>query len=655
MTTTLTHPPAARTKNPSEAFELYELSAQKTANGAGNRTPPSATATGDLQQDDSQGSSPSILSSRSKGPRPHYSRQTTSETLPSSLIDQTPGQFPSARSSTALLPRFPSHMFASESGKPYRPALITFRGRTLVGDAGFKLTNLAFGMFLMGWADASNGAQLPYIQASFDLEYLEVATMFVANFVGWVLSAGINPYLTDRLGLGKTLIIGSAIQTCACIILSAAPPFAVLDLAFVLIGLGIGIVNASTTAWTANQSKPHLKLGFVLASYGLGALCAPLVVGLMSKAGIKWNRFYLASLGLTVINGSLLLASFRLESEESWIRRKKAHQQQRNEVKETTRGASIEGVARLSQGQNVDDASSAHPGSDAPEQEDRSDARLTTTAKHSLSHRRPSATPGPKDESWRKLTTSSRHTAAAVTTFDGDEEIRIESAPPTRPSSPVEPATLQPSHSAANEPQYATTGAKFRALRKMKVVWIFSVFAFANTGTEVSIGGWTSSYLRERGSGEDAEWIVSAFWAGLMLGRIVLIPVSGWIGQQRAIFVYLGSWLALEVVVWASPNLISKAVATSLSGLALGPCFPILAELATQVIRPRALHTPALGLMGTAAQSGSAFFPFLVGLLAQAKGVKVLPPFVVACLLLQLCIWMLLGWPRKQAHPVSQD
>lgn len=44
--------------------------------------------------------------------------------------------------------------------------------------------------------------------------------------------------------------------------------------------------------------------------------------------------------------------------------------------------------------------------------------------------------------------------------------------------------------------------------------------------------------------------------------------------------------------------------------------------------------------MGTAAQSGSAFFPFLVGLLAQAKGVSILPPFVVACLVLQICVWV---------------
>lgn len=551
------------------------------------------------------------------------------------LGPQTWGWSQSARSSMALIPCFLSKLFASESKQPYKPNLVTFCGRTVIGDDGFKLANVAFAMFLMGWADASNGAQLPFIQEHFHLEYLEVATLFVANFFGWVLSAGINPYLTDHLGLGKTLIIGSLVQTASCIVLCSAPPFVVLDLGFVLIGLGIGIINASTTAWTANQSKPHLKLGFVLASYGLGALLAPIIVGLMSKAGIEWNSFYLVSLGLTVVNGALLLASFRLESEDSWTKRKEAHHHsQRRSEEKPSRKPTVDGSTCEEHRQSVvtlDDEMDALP-------------QLGIIAARSfhgpsLSHRRPSNVRGTTDESWRKSSSSSRDATKHSNTVD-DEEVRIESAPPTRPSSPDRDASSSSLQATSHELVFSTTGAKFKALGKMKVVWIFSIFAFANTGTEVSIGGWTSSYLREHGSGEEAEWIVSAFWAGLMVGRIILIPISHWIGEQRAIFLYLSSWLALEVVVWATPNLISKAVATSFSGLALGPCFPILAGLATKVIRPRALHTPALGLTGTAAQSGSAFFPFLVGLLAQAKGVKVLPPFVVACLALQIGIWV---------------
>jgi fucose permease len=228
-----------------------------------------------------------------------------------------------------------------------------------------------------------------------------------------------------------------------------------------------------------------------------------------------------------------------------------------------------------------------------------------------------------------------------MTMADGTEAIRMEEQ--QRPQQVLRNRRGNASEE-SREPatgSYPHTAAKFRGLSRFKLMWIISAFAFANTGTEVAIGGWTSSYLRDyRGSGGEAEWIVSSFWGGVMVGRIVLIPVSRRIGEQRAIYIYLVAWLLLEVIVWVVPNLISTAVATALAGLVLGPCFPIVASLTTQFVRPRALHTAALGLVTCSAQSGSAFFPFVVGLLAQAKGVKVLQPYVVACLAAQIGVWV---------------
>lgn len=521
-------PPAARTRNPSEAFQLYDLASLRQTDkvileAAGDSEAMPSRA----QHEFKETSSPTLFTPVVETPvysdwrrEPELSRQA-SETSLAARGTSALHQNASARSSTALLPRLASKtFFSSNSSKPYHPALITFRGRTMVGDDGFKLANLAFGMFLMGWADASNGAQLPFIQESFRLEYLEVATMFVANFFGWVLSAGINPYLTDRLGLGKTLVIGSCIQMGAFVVLSSAPPFAVVDIAFVMVGLGIGIVNASSTAWTANQKKPHLKLGFVLATYGLGALLAPIAAGFLNKAGVIWSRFYLASLGLAVTNTVLLLASFRLESEESWIRRKNHHKEQRDRQQKNEQ--------RSKRTSEENEAIAAEDGSAVGNDNN----SLAASSAPTLSHRKPSIAQRTGDlrDQWPSKHELQSRDRDAI----DEEEIRIESAPSTRPASPVREIDAS-----AHEVPYPSTSSKFKALRSMKVVWIFSIFAFANTGTEVSIGGWTSSYLRERGSGHEAEWIVSAFWAGLMVARAVLIPVSAWIGEQRAIYIYV--------------------------------------------------------------------------------------------------------------------
>jgi len=46
-------------------------------------------------------------------------------------------------------------------------------------------------------------------------------------------------------------------------------------------------------------------------------------------------------------------------------------------------------------------------------------------------------------------------------------------------------------------------------------------------GTEVTIGGWVVTYIiDERGGGPDAGYISAGFFGGLMLGRLVLLPIN---------------------------------------------------------------------------------------------------------------------------------
>lgn len=76
-------------------------------------------------------------------------------------------------------------------------------------------------------------------------------------------------------------------------------------------------------------------------------------------------------------------------------------------------------------------------------------------------------------------------------------------------------------------------------------------------------------------------------------------------------------------------------------------------EIAARQIRPRILHTTALSYIISLGAAGSALFPFFIGLLAQAKGIKVLAPTLVAMLGAQACIWCCLGWPVKKRGAVG--
>jgi fucose permease len=71
--------------------------------------------------------------------------------------------------------------------------------------------------------------------------------------------------------------------------------------------------------------------------------------------------------------------------------------------------------------------------------------------------------------------------------------------------------------------------------------------------------------------------------------------------------------------------------------------FPAAVVAATKLL-PRHLHVSAIGFAAAFGGSGAAIFPFAVGAIAQAKGVGVLQPIILALLVVILGVW--LGLPR---------
>lgn len=122
-----------------------------------------------------------------------------------------------------------------------------------------------------------------------------------------------------------------------------------------------------------------------------------------------------------------------------------------------------------------------------------------------------------------------------------------------------------------------------------------------------------------------------------------------------AVFLYLGLAIGLQLVVWLAPHVIADGLGLAFMGLFLGPLFPIMIEIASVKIRPKALHTTAIAFIVSFGSAGSALFPFIVGLIAQARGIQVLPPILVALLVAQAIIWACLGDPRKKKQNNVED
>ncbi|KAK8084244.1 hypothetical protein PG997_005515, partial [Apiospora hydei] len=203
-----------------------------------------------------------------------------------------------------------------------------------------------------------------------------------------------------------------------------------------------------------------------------------------------------------------------------------------------------------------------------------------------------------------------------------------------------------------------------------RVTWLCALFLLGYVGIEVALGGWIVVFMIQVRQGAEFASGMTAmgFWLGVTVGRVVLGFVTPRLGEKLAITVsfsllfspvfrgfilgeltnaaaqiYLPIVMALELLFWLVPKFIVSAVAVGLQGFFLGPLFPA-AIVAMSKLLPRHLHVGAIGFAAAFGGSGAAVLPFAVGAIAQAKGVQVLQPIILALLGVILVLW--LGLPR---------
>lgn len=200
------------------------------------------------------------------------------------------------------------------------------------------------------------------------------------------------------------------------------------------------------------------------------------------------------------------------------------------------------------------------------------------------------------------------------------------------------------------------------------MTWICALFLLGYVGIEVALGGWIVTFMRRVRHGEPfaSGMTATGFWLGITCGRVVLGFVTPKVGEKLSIVVSLQkrlhpyvvmhecsrsclpqvySLLAITagLVLWLVPNFYSSAVAVSFQGFFLGPFFPAVVVVATKLL-PRSLHVSAIGFAAAVGGVGASVLPFAMGALAEARGVQVLQPFIIALSGGILLLW--LGLPR---------
>lgn len=185
-----------------------------------------------------------------------------------------------------------------------------------------------------------------------------------------------------------------------------------------------------------------------------------------------------------------------------------------------------------------------------------------------------------------------------------------------------------------------------RALKNTTTL-LGALFIFAYQGAEVSISGWVISFLINYRNGDPAHvgYVTSGFWAGITIGRFVLVQPAHKFGPRIGVVAFVIGSAAFQLLVWLIPNVVGDAVAVSLLGLLLGPVYPLATGVFSKLL-PQNIQMSALGFIASMGSSGGALAPFLTGLLAQKVGTFVLNPICIALFAVMGTSWAFL--PRRQ-------
>jgi fucose permease len=170
------------------------------------------------------------------------------------------------------------------------------------------------------------------------------------------------------------------------------------------------------------------------------------------------------------------------------------------------------------------------------------------------------------------------------------------------------------------------------------------------TGVEVAAGQWAFTLLSEsRGmaTATAGAW-VAAYWGGLTAGRLVL----GLIGDRIPVTKLIDASLAMALLgigfLWWDPFELG-AVGLPVAGLGFAAVFPTLVSLTPARIG-RYRSTRTMGYQLAAANIGAAAIPWLLGVIAEARGLASLAPSLFAATFLLAILNLVTGRAWRSAN-----
>ncbi|GAA4865746.1 MFS transporter [Actinomycetospora straminea] len=149
---------------------------------------------------------------------------------------------------------------------------------------------------LEGYDLACYGVTVPSLLAdpAVDADKASAGTVGSLVAIGMLVGAAICAATIRRAGSRRLLIGGAALFSLGMFVCAIAPGFALFGAARFGVGVGLGIVLPTVTAYVADLSAPGRRarnVGIMMSGYAAGALLAPLL-GAALLTGGSWRWIY---------------------------------------------------------------------------------------------------------------------------------------------------------------------------------------------------------------------------------------------------------------------------------------------------------------------------------------------------------------------------
>jgi fucose permease len=156
---------------------------------------------------------------------------------------------------------------------------------------------------LLGIPDGALGVIWPTMRVSFGRPLSDLGVVALAGTALYIVGSALTGRAMTRLGAGNVALIAGLIGVAALAAWLAASAWWVLLAALAVFGLGRGVLDTGgNTHLSITGGVRHL--GFLHASYGVGATLGPVLAGAALAAGIGWRGVVAAMLVPVVVIAS---------------------------------------------------------------------------------------------------------------------------------------------------------------------------------------------------------------------------------------------------------------------------------------------------------------------------------------------------------------